>query len=229
MDTAAIFDLNGTVVDDMPVHAELWRALGLSLGRDVPASVFLVELAGANDTVVLTRILGRPPTPEELVELPASKERAYHETYRHRVAEVPGCLALLRELRDAGVPLALATLAPAPNRALVLDALQLHGTFDRIVGAEHVTRGKPAPDIFLAAAAGLGVAPERCVVFEDALNGIRAARAANMYAVGVTTAVDGPALVEAGAHEVMADFRALPAPLRARLGLAVRIHPADRT
>ncbi len=219
MTAAALFDLNGTVVDDMRLHGELWREVALRLGRDVPAATFYRDWAGAKSEEVIQRITGRRMDRAEVQALVEGKESRYREIYRSRVAEVPGCVAFIGRLRRAGVPLALATSAPEENRALALTGLGLDGAFDRIVGPEGVAHGKPAPDIFLAAAAALGREPASCIVFEDAVNGILAALAAGMRAVGVATVFSVEDLAKAGARWVVDDYRALPADLLAALGL----------
>lgn len=216
---AALFDLNGTVVDDMKLHGQLWREVVLRLGGDVPASAFYREWAGLANCDVLPRVVGRPLEPALVQRLAEEKEARYREVYRGQVAEVPGVVAFLGRLRSAGVPLALATSAPRENRELALDGLGLSGAFDQVVGIEDVQRGKPAPDIFLAAAARLGVAPAECIVFEDALTGLEAAHAAGMRVAGIATAFTREELRRAGAAWTADDFHSLPLDLLGALGL----------
>ena len=216
---AAIFDLNGTVVDDMRLHGELWREVGLRLGRDVPASTFYRDWAGTKSEELVAWLAGHAVEPAAARALVDAKEARYREVYRGHVAEVPGAVAFIRRLRAAGLRVALATAAPEANRIMAVEGLGLGADFDATVGAERVKNGKPAPDVFLAAAADLGVAPETCVVFEDALNGIVAARAAGMVGVGIATAFTRDELRAAGARWVADDFRALPAGLLAVLGV----------
>lgn len=217
---AALFDLNGTVVDDMKLHGQLWREVVLRLGGDVPASVFYREWAGLATCDVLPTVVGRALDPELVRRLSDEKEARYREVYRGQVAEVPGVVAFLGRLRSAGVPLALATSAPRENRELALDGLGLARAFDQVIGIEDVKRGKPAPDLFLTAAARLGVAADRCIVFEDALTGLQAAHAAGMRVAGIATAFSRDELTEAGAAWVADDFHSLPHDLLDELGLA---------
>jgi beta-phosphoglucomutase len=217
---AALFDLNGTVVDDMRLHGEAWRNVSRQFGPEVPAERFYRDWAGWTSGDVLARLAGRAIPTETVHELVEAKEACYREMFRSQVREVPGCVTFLRRLRAAGVKLALATSASAENRALALASLGIAADFDRVVGPEGGRRGKPAPDIFLAAASALGVAPERCVVFEDAVNGVVAARAAGMRAVGIATAFTVEELRAAGAEWAADDYLALPEGLLATLGIA---------
>ena len=125
-------------------------------------------------------------------------------------------------LRRAGRRTGLATASSSGNRVFILDGLDLRTWFDAVVGMEDVRRGKPAPDLFLEAAARLDVEPSACVVFEDAVNGILAARAAGMLPVGVTTVISEADLRAAGAAHVVDDFTSLPGPLLEALGLPAR-------
>ena len=219
MPVAAIFDLNGTVVDDMATHGEQWREVALGYGRDLPAAIFVRDWAGQKYDEVLRRIVGRSVEPDELRAVLAAREARYRAVFAERVREVAGCGALLAQLRAARVPVALATSSPLEARSFVLRALGLEAAFDAVVGAEHVARGKPAPDIFLATAAALGVPAAGCVVFEDAAGGIAAALAAGMRAAGVATVLSASELVAAGATWALSDYRGLPADLRAAIGL----------
>jgi beta-phosphoglucomutase family hydrolase len=207
---AAIFDLDGTLVDNMRFHGQAWGAMSRSLGLDVPVERFEREFAGRRNEEIFPALLGRPVPPEELSRLAEQKESHYRALYAPHLQPLRGAREFLGRLRTAGLRLAVASAAPRANRAFVLDGLELRPFFSQVVGAEDVTRGKPAPDLFLAAARALEVEPAACVVFEDAVHGIHAARAAGMVAVGVTTLTPAEVLREAGAHWVAGDFSSLP-------------------
>jgi beta-phosphoglucomutase len=112
----------------------------------------------------------------------------------------------------------VATAAPPANRELVLDGLDLRRRFRAIIGAEHAARGKPFPDIYLAAAAKLDRDPALCIAFEDAVNGVRSARAAGMRVVGVVTTTPVESLIAAGCEWVMPDFTDPPGGLLEAFG-----------
>ena len=215
---AAIFDLDGTLVDNMSVHADAWATLSSRHGLAVPRDRFLLEFAGRKNEEIIADLW--PGHDESFaLRLASEKEALYRELYRPRLAPLAGLLPFLDALAAAGVPLAIASAAPALNRALVLDGLGLRRRFVKVIGAEDAKRGKPFPDIFLAAAAALGVPPGGCVAFEDALFGVEAAVAAGMPTAAVTTSQPEAALRRSGARWVMKDFTELPRELGAALGM----------
>ncbi len=119
---------------------------------------------------------------------------------------VAGAEALIGRARAAGMKVAIGSAAPPENRAMVLAEPNIHAWFHTIVGGEEAERGKPHPDLFLLAAQRLGVAAEACLVFEDAVLGVKAAVAAGMDCVGLTTSEPAAELQHAGALAAMRDF-----------------------
>jgi HAD superfamily hydrolase (TIGR01509 family) len=213
-----VFDLDGTLVDNMRFHVEAWVAIAARLGRgDLPPERFSRDWAGRKNAELFALVLGRPVGGEELARLEEEKEGHYRALYAPHLAPLPGALALLERLHRAGVPVAIATSAPPPNRAFVLDGLGLRGRVAHVVGAEDAARGKPHPDLFLAAARALGLPPDTCLAFEDAVSGVQAAVAAGMETVGVTTTQPPGLLREAGARWTVPDFTSLPPELEQRL------------
>lgn len=212
---AAVFDMDGTLVDNMAFHAQAWREMARRLGAEFSAETYERHYAGRKNEELLPLLLGRPLSRDESARLAGEKEAKYRELYRPHMAPLPGLLALLERLEEAGVRRAVATAAPAENRALVLDGLGLAGAFEHVIGAEHAARGKPAPDIYLAAARALELPPSECLAFEDAVNGVRSARAAGMAVVAVLTTSPTEALREAGAEWILRDYSELPADLEA--------------
>lgn len=211
----AVFDLDGTLVDNIRFHFAAFRALAERLGKVMDEATFQ-SFNGLKNEDIFPRFVGRALAREEIAALSDEKESAYRALYRPELAPHRGAPELLARLRGAGVKLAVASSAPPANRAMVLEGLGWLERFDAIVASEGL-RGKPAPDVFLAAAERIGVEPESCVAFEDAENGVQSARAAGMLVVGVTTNVPAAALEAAGARYTIEHFDALPAELDALL------------
>jgi beta-phosphoglucomutase len=216
---AAIFDLDGTLVHNMPYHARAWMALCEKYAIAARFEQFEREFAGQKNSDILKTLLGPDLQHARLVALAEEKEALYRQAYRGHVTWLAGAFELIERLRASGVRVAIGSAAPPENRALVLGELSAAGLFDAIIGGEQVAMGKPAPDIFLKAAAAVAVDPGRCVVFEDAVNGILAGRAAGMFTVGLTTVEPAERLLTAGADAVAHDFTALDEETQRRLGL----------
>jgi beta-phosphoglucomutase family hydrolase len=212
---AVLFDLDGTLVDNMRFHIEAWIEFARGLGRTITAATVMREFAGRRNEEILPRLVGHPLDPEEVRQLAEAKEARYRELYAPHVAPLAGAEALLDELAARGVIAAIASAAPRANREMVLGRIGLAARFGAVVGAEEVARGKPAPDLFLEAAARIGVDPAEVLVFEDAHLGVTAARAAGMRACGITTVEPPEELLAAGAMATAPDFARLPDRVRA--------------
>lgn len=215
---AVLFDLDGTLVDNMPFHVEAWIETARDLGVALTADRVLHEFSGRRNDEILPRLLGRPVSADEVAALGAAKEARYRRAYAPHLALLPGADALLTALAARGIPCAIASAAPPENRAFVVEGLGLGARMQAVVGAEEVAHGKPAPDLFLEAARRLGAAPARTLVVEDARLGVQAGRAAGMPVLGITTSEPASELLKAGALASAPDFRALPAEILALIG-----------
>ena len=214
---AVLFDLDGTLVDNMGAHIDAWIEMGRKLGRELTPEHIQREFSGRKNEELLPEVAGRPLEPAELAQLAEEKEARYRELYAPHLRLLDGAEAFLDELAAHGVAFGIASAAPRKNRDFVLNGLGLAARMGAIVGAEEVTRGKPAPDLFLEAARRLGCEPAATLVFEDAVLGVQAGRAAGMTVCGVTTSESREVLEAAGATFTIADFTRIPSELRARL------------
>ena len=184
---AAIFDLDGTVVDNMALHAEAFAAFAERHGLPALTQADRVKLDGRRNSEIFPVLFDREMSREEWQAYEHEKEGLYREVSRGRLTLVAGLPALLERLAALNVAVALATSAPALNVAHTLGETGLTGAFPTIVRGDQVPRGKPAPDVFIEASRQLQVPADACVVFEDAPMGIVAAHAAGMRVVAVTT------------------------------------------
>jgi len=181
-----IFDLDGVLVDSGAAHRESWTQLAAE--AHVPMSdEFFAETFGQTNKDILTALFGRELPEAEWQRLGERKEELYREIVRGRVPVMPGAVALIEALRADGARLAVGSSGPPANIELCLDEMGVRRDFDVVVTGEDVTRGKPDPQVFLLVAERLGLGPERCVVVEDAVAGVEAARRAGMAAVALTS------------------------------------------
>jgi beta-phosphoglucomutase len=214
---AAVFDLDGTLVDNMALHAEAFAEFMTRRGLPPLDESQRARLDGKRNTDIFPDILGRELPREELRAVSEEKESLYRTLSRGRLRPLAGLDRLLGILDANGIPVAVATSGPAENVRHTLAELRLAERITTIVRGDEVPRGKPAPDIFLAAAARLRVPPAECVAFEDAPSGVASARAAGMVCVALSTSFTEAAFRAAGVapDHIVADFDAFIAgPLR---------------
>jgi beta-phosphoglucomutase len=182
---ALVFDLDGVIIDSMPLHTEAWRVylerLGIS-GSDIENQMH----GRRNDEIVRTLIDANLP-PDEVFRHGAEKERLFREMMLPQLERhiVPGIRSFLE--RTNGTPRAVASNAEPANIDFVLDGAGLRRYFPVVVDGQQVDRPKPWPDVYLRAAELLQTAPGNCIIFEDSPTGIAAARAAGGRVAGIAT------------------------------------------
>ncbi len=201
MDRGALFDLDGVIVDSSQFHYESWVKLGEEVGFVMTHEFFRKTFGQRNDLII--RQLVPNATDEQIAKWGARKEELYREVARGRLVPLPGVMELIRGLKELGLKLAIASSTPRINIAFAIEQLSMGELFDNFVGAEDVKHGKPDPEVFLTAAQRIGAPPERCVVFEDAIAGVIAAKRGGMKCIAVTTTNPRKALEEAGADLIV--------------------------
>jgi beta-phosphoglucomutase len=185
---AFLFDLNGTMIDDMEYHIQAWSGI---LNEDLKAGLDYAQVKsqmyGKNDEL-LERVFGaRAFSPERMRDLSMEKERRYQAAYRPYLRLIEGLGDFLEMSRQNGIRMAIGSAAIPFNIDFVLDNLGIRPYFSAIVSAEDVQVSKPHPQTYLEAASRLGLLPEECLVFEDAPKGVEAACNAGMDSVVITT------------------------------------------
>ena len=185
---AFIFDLNGTMIDDMHYHEMAWHDVFVNqLKAPLTAEQVRTQLYGTADEI-FARIFGEGRfSKEEIDTITDQKESRYREEFLPHLKLINGLNAFLTTVKSKGISLAIGTAAPTLNVDFVIDNLNLGEYFPVIIGPNDVTQSKPHPEVFLKAATQLGISPEDCVVFEDSPKGIEAAARAGMKVIGVTS------------------------------------------
>lgn len=187
---AVIWDMDGVIADSALLHLQAWqdtfRPLGITFSSDYFWNTFGIK----NDAIIngLHLDINR----QKATRIIRSKEQRFRELAAEGIKPLPGAIDLVYSLKKRRVPMAVASSAPEENIRTILGVLKIRQFFKAVVGEEQVKHGKPAPDVFLKAAEALAVEPDRCIVIEDAVPGVQAAKSAGMKAVAVTgTAVSG--------------------------------------
>jgi beta-phosphoglucomutase len=181
---AALWDMDGTMVDTAELHFQAWETVCREHGRDFTRADFAATFGRRNPEIIHT-LFGERFNDEQSAALADRKEEVYRAAASAGVVLLPGARTLLDDLHRAGFVQAIGSSAPRVNLELILRLTGVARFFDAVIGSEGTQRGKPDPQVFLVAAERLGVPPARCVVFEDAVAGVQAARAGGMKAVAV--------------------------------------------
>ncbi|MGZ8478576.1 MAG: HAD family hydrolase [Candidatus Binatia bacterium] len=202
---AVIFDFNGIIVDDEPIHFELFQKVLAEEGIELTNDAYYARYLGFDDRGAFSfgyREHDRPLSQLKLAELIARKAVYYQEAIRNHVAIFPGVKKLVADLAQS-LPLAVASGALRNEIETILTTANLIHHFKVVVSAEDVERGKPEPDIFLQALAALNahdgkpIQANQCVVIEDSKEGIKGARRAGMKCLAVTNSHAAELLGEA--------------------------------
>ena len=203
---AYIFDMDGTLVDNCAWHVIAWREFAHRHGRDISEKDILAWM-GATSKYYMDRIFNRDVPTVECAELTREKEAIYRSLYAPHLQLPDGLGELLANARERDIRLAIATGGSLDNVDFILDGLKLRSLFDVVVDASQYKNGKPAPDCYLKAAARLNLAPDECLVFEDAVSGIRAAKSAGMRVAAITATMPRDVLKAENPDYLLDSFR----------------------
>ena len=179
--------MDGVLVDNTPVQARAFQLLFRDLGLTTNARQLLRRLNGMPAGDIIQQVFRHSIPKKQLEAYAEQREFLYRTLYWNQRRALAGLPAFLQAARAAGHPIGLGTGSGGPTLSYILDHLDLRQYFDVIIGKDDVPRGKPHPDTYSLTAAKLGVAPENCIVFEDALLGEQAAYRAGMRCIGVAT------------------------------------------
>jgi len=193
---AVIWDMDGVIADTAPYHFKAWQGVFRKQGIDFTEADFRRNFGQRNDTII-RKTLGKDTPPSEIEAIATEKEENFRQSVKNSVKPLPGAVKLLKSLREYGFSVALASSAPIANIQLVTRELDIENCFQVVISGREVTEGKPSPQGFLLAAERLGVKPQNCVVIEDAIAGVSAAKRAGMHCLAVTNTNPEISLAEA--------------------------------
>ncbi len=185
--SAFIFDMDGVLVDNHEFHYRSFEQFCKKYNRPLNSELYSAHINGRTNEAILKYLFGAQITQEEIDALAQEKEAIYRDLFRPSMQPAPGLTTLLEQAAQKGIVCAVASNGPFENIDFVLDENHIRKYFKVIVNATMVKEGKPAPDIYLKAAELLGKSTAECVVFEDSPTGIKAAIAANIKVIGLST------------------------------------------
>jgi beta-phosphoglucomutase family hydrolase len=177
--------MDGVIADTAPYHFAAWREVFRENGRDYSEDMFRHNFGRRNDAII-KKVLGDGLTAAKIKSIDIAKEEGFRRLAQGKIAALPGAVDLIRALKANRFRLAIGSSAPRENIEIILSGLGIRDCFDAVVSSQDVTEGKPDPQVFQIAAQRLGVAPQDCVVIEDAVAGVAAAKGAGMHCIAVT-------------------------------------------
>lgn len=187
MRLGVIFDMDGVITQSEYIHATVEAEMFLRFGIRLDPVEISARFSGVSNREMFPMLFQEHGVPApDLSALEQEKlTRACEHVRLHGVQPVPGSLKFIRDLRQRGVPIAVASGSAKEFIRVLLTAVGILDAFDAVISADEVSHGKPAPDVFLGAAKLLKVQPNHCLVIEDASSGIQAAKAAGMWCIGI--------------------------------------------
>ena len=181
-------------MDNMAFHKKAWEAFFEKYRPTGMSLEDFLQYFGRTNKDLLTILYRGGISEDQMVLLGEEKETLYRQIYARHIEPAPGLVGFLEVLKQNGVRMAVASAAPKVNVDFVFEHIPIRDYFAAVIDADDVTRGKPDPEIYLKAASLIRVKPQHCVVFEDSLNGIKAAKQAGAKVIGVTTTHPAEAL-----------------------------------
>jgi beta-phosphoglucomutase len=203
-----IFDMDGTLIDNMDYHNHSWFLFFEK--HNIQMTQAELDKIHKGTLLEMMRILfGANVSTDELMTLGQQKEAIYRQTYAPHLKPIDGLHDFLETLKEKNYPIALATMGDWHNINFIFKALNIEKYFDVVVSGPDVSQGKPHPEIFLKAAECLGIAPNEALVFEDSMSGFEAARRANMAAVGLATTHTVEDIQHLGLIKIAHDYKSI--------------------
>ena len=204
-----IFDMDGTLVDNLAYHFKAFDAYIEREGFTLLEPVTL-KINGMHSNDIFPMLLGDEVVAEYgLDRLNVEKEEVYRELYRPNIKPIAGVIELMKATKAAGVKCAIGSSGCRENVEMIIEGLGIADLIDASISGSDVTHGKPHPEIFIKAYEALGLKAEECIVVEDAITGIKAGVAAGCKCIAVTTTSSAEVLLEAGASLCMEDYSTL--------------------
>jgi len=177
--------MDGTIVDSLPCHKRAWQATFSKRDRVFTDEDFQWANGRKNEEII-PHFVGKKMPPDEVNLIADEKEATFRRFVKDSIKALPGVVELIESLAAAGIQLAVVSSTPKENIELISKTLGIKKHFTLFVNGGDVKEGKPSPQCFLLAAEKLGVEPKNCVVMDDAVVGVRAAKRAGMYCIAVT-------------------------------------------
>jgi beta-phosphoglucomutase len=184
---AVLFDIDGTLMDNNEYHKMAWMQYLQQQGKKMSDKEFKENVSGRTNLDAVQRIYGKDMNDEEASKYYLAKEEIYRKLYQPYISPIHGLLEFLKDLEEHGIVMAIATSGIQVNIDFMFEHLPIKQYFKAIIQSKDITKGKPDGEIFAKAAEAVGFPAKNCIVFEDSLAGVKAAKNAGIKVVALTT------------------------------------------
>lgn len=182
-----IFDMDGVIVNNNSYHYQAWKQLAAKYGKEINPDNYREHMNGRTLDELMEYIFNEPMPKEKAREIGMEKEAIYRNLYQPHITPTKGLLKLIGDAADQGIEMVVGTSAPVENVVFTMNGLGIRHYFKDILDDRAVTKGKPNPEIYQKCAQAINLPNESCVVFEDAISGIKAGRAAGSKVIALAT------------------------------------------
>ena len=204
---AIIFDLDGTLVDSLPYHHESWRIFFKK--NNIEENDFdeiYKNYKGGGTLELMTSVFGDIYTKDELEKMSDDKEVIFRDIYRSKIFPINGLRKFLDNLKKNNILLSIGSNAIRKNVLMTIKELGITNYFSSIICGDEVSKGKPDPEMYIKTLSNLNVNKNECIIFEDSIEGVTAAKNANIKAIGVTSSQSSETLKSVGAFKTIEDY-----------------------
>ena len=204
---AIIFDLDGTLVDSLPYHHESWRIFFKK--NNIEENDFdeiYKNYKGGGTLELMTSVFGDIYTKDELEKMSDDKEVIFRDIYRSKIFPINGLRKFLDSLKKNNILLSIGSNAIRKNVLMTIKELGITNYFSSIICGDEVSKGKPNPEMYIKTLSNLKVNKNECIIFEDSIEGVTAAKNANIKAIGVTSSQSSEILKSVGAFKTIEDY-----------------------
>ena len=204
---AIIFDVDGTLVDSLPYHHESWRIFFKNNNlEENDFNEILKEYKGGGTLELMTSVFGDMYTKDELKTMTDDKEIIFRDIYKSKIYPIEGLKKFLDNLKENNILLSIGSNAIRKNVLMTIEELSITNYFSYIICGDEVSKGKPDPEMYIKTLSNLNIRKDECVIFEDSIEGVTAAKNADIKVIGVTSSQSSEILKSAGAFKTIENY-----------------------
>jgi len=204
---AIIFDVDGTLVDSLPYHHESWRIFFKNNNlEENDFTEILKEYKGGGTLELMTSVFGDMYTKDELKTMTDDKEIIFRDIYKSKIYPIEGLKKFLDNLKENNILLSIGSNAIRKNVLMTIEELSITNYFSYIICGDEVSKGKPDPEMYIKTLSKLNIRKDECVIFEDSIEGVTAAKNADIKVIGITSSQSSEILKSAGAFKTIENY-----------------------